>query len=169
MNTAMNSAMNDRNALPKLGTPPGDPVGELIKRRFAVVSFLEESLKLSSTALARNDAEAIARGAAHQAELCLQWGRLEDQLRQTQQQRTWPGTSASDSPEQNAARLQAEWEVLGSRIRYLTRVHWSLLRHLERSLAVVNRVVNSCSVTYALDPCMRDSTVRQAGESPWQG
>jgi hypothetical protein len=38
---------------------------------------LAESMELSSLALARNDAEAIARGAAHQAELCRQWSCLE--------------------------------------------------------------------------------------------
>ena len=53
----------------------------LLDRRLAVVGTLATSLEESRLALLRNDAEAIARGAAHQAELCRQWGLLEDQLR----------------------------------------------------------------------------------------
>ena len=103
---------------------------------------LAESLESSSLALAHNDAEAIARGAAHQAELCRQWSRLEDELRRASPPAFAPaasgGLSRSFTEAAHSARLQAEWETLGARIRYLTRVHWSLLRHLERSLAVLN-------------------------------
>ena len=56
-------------------------LSKLIERRLALVRCLAESLESSTPALVRNDAEAIARGAAHQAELCRQWGRLEDELR----------------------------------------------------------------------------------------
>jgi len=132
---------------------------KLIEQRLALVRSLAESLESSSLALVRNDAEAIARGAAHQAELCRQWSCLEDELRRRARRRSAPtaagatGKSPDDSRETgHSAHLQTEWQALGVRIRYLTRVHWSLLRHLERSLAVMNRVVDSCAPTYAPSP-----------------
>ncbi len=138
-------------------------LGKLIEQRLRLVRNLAESLESSTPALARNDAEAIARGAAHQAELCRQWSLLEDELRREAGRRlAGPCNSASgNSPEAaHSARLQAEWQELGARIRYLTRVHWSLLRHLERSLAVVSRVVDSCAPTYTPDPGLLRTEVR---------
>ena len=143
-------------------------LGKLIERRLSLLRTLAESLESSSLALGRNDAEAIARGAAHQAELCLQWSRLEDDLRRqaVRQTQTWkltlPASSAANDspPAPNTARLQSEWEALSTRIRYLTRVHWSLLRHMERSLAVVNRLVQSCAATYTAAPGLLGSGVR---------
>jgi hypothetical protein len=70
------------------------------------------------------------------------------------------GASGTSPETAHSARLQAEWETLGTRIRYLTRVHWSLLRHLERSLAVLNRVVDSCAPTYTPDPGLLRTEVR---------
>ena len=142
-------------------------LSKLIEQRLALLRSLAESLEFSSLALVQNDAEAIARGAAHQAELCRQWSALEAELR-----REAAGNSAqtnriqSNSPKTGqSARLQAEWETLAARIRYLTRVHWSLLRHLERSLAVLNRVVDSCAPTYTPDPGLLRTEVRlRAGE-----
>jgi len=143
-------------------------LSRLIEQRVALVRSLAESLESSSLALARNDAEAIARGAAHQAELCRQWGRLEDELRRGAGRRSAPppaGASGNSPETEQSARLQAEWEELGTRIRYLTRVHWSLLRHLQRSLAVLNRVVDSCAPTYTPDPGLFRTEVRmRAGE-----
>jgi hypothetical protein len=146
--TTNGAAMNDLDAsLPRLS--------QLIEQRLVLLRSLAESLESSTLALAHNDAEAIARGAAHQAELCRQWSGLEDELRQESGRRL-PSSAAGASghtPEtERSARLEAEWETLGSRIRYLTRVHWSLLRHLERSLAVLNRMVGSCAPTYTPDP-----------------
>jgi hypothetical protein len=140
-------------------------LSKLVERRLALVGRLAESLESSSLALVRNDAEAIARGAAHQAELCRQWSRLEDELRREAGRRSAappPRAAASSySPEtEQSARLEAEWEALGTRIRYLTRVHWSLLRHLQRSLAVLNRVVDSCALTYTPDPGLLRTEVR---------
>ena len=138
-------------------------LGMLIEQRLALVRNLAESLESSTTALARNDAEAIARGAAHQAELCRQWSLLEDELRREAGRRlAAPSNGASgNSPEAaHSAQLQAEWQELGARIRYLTRVHWSLLRHLERSLAVLSRVVDSCAPTYTPDPGLLRTEVR---------
>src|SRR5271157_4586689 len=142
-------------------------LSRLIEQRVALVRSLAESLESSSLALARNDAEAIARGAAHQAELCRQWSCLEDQLRRAAPRRsrqssasTSAGTSATSPEAQRLAQLEAEWDTLGARIRYLTRVHWSLLRHLERSLAVLNRVVESCASTYTPDPGLVRGSVR---------
>ncbi len=103
----------------------------------------------------RNDAEAIARGAAHQAELCRQWSCSKTSCAAEAGRRSAPPSadaSGSSLEAEHSARLQAEWETLGARIRYLTRVHWSLLRHLQRSLAVLNRVVDSCAPTYTPDP-----------------
>jgi len=136
--------MNDIDAsLPELS--------KLIDERLALLRTLAKSLEASTGALARNDAEAIARGAAHQAELCWQWSRLEGKLRRAAAQRTRRnplGISGDAAKVERAAELQAEWETLGARIRYLTRVHWSLLRHLERSLAIIDRVATSCAPTY---------------------
>ena len=150
-------------------------LSKLIEQRLALLRSLAESLEFSSLALVQNDAEAIARGAAHQAELCRQWSRLEEELRREAGRRSAPpsaGVSAQTNSLQpnfpkteQSARLQAEWETLAARIRYLTRVHWSLLRHLDRSLAVLNRVVNSCAPTYTPDPGLLRTEVRlQAGE-----
>jgi hypothetical protein len=135
----------------------------MIEQRLALLRSLAESLESSSLALVHNDAEAIARGAAHQAELCRQWSHLEDELRrETGRQSAWPSADAATHfPETaHSARLQAEWKALGARIRYLTRVHWSLLRHLQRSLAVLNRVVDSCAPTYTPDPSLLRTEVR---------
>jgi hypothetical protein len=153
--------MNDLDtSLPRLS--------QLIEQRLVLLRNLAESLESSTLALAHNDAEAIARGAAHQAELCRQWSRLEDELRRESDRRLPPSAAgaSSDTPEtERSARLEAEWETLGSRIRYLTRVHWSLLRHLERSLAVLNRMVGSCASTYTPDPGWLRPEVRlRAGE-----
>ncbi len=123
-------------------------LGQLIEQRLALLRTLAESLESSGSALLQNDAEAIARGAAHQAELCRQWSRLEEELRGEAGRRSQPGASREWTKTEHSARLQAEWETLAARIRYLTRVHWSLLRHLERSLGVMRRVVNSCAPEY---------------------
>jgi hypothetical protein len=153
-------------------------LSKLIEQRLALLRSLAESLEFSSLALVQNDAEAIARGAAHQAELCRQWSLLEEELRREAGRRSAPRSAAAsgNSPQTNSlqpnaaktgqsARLQAEWETLAARIRYLTRVHWSLLRHLERSLAVLNRVVDSCAPTYTPDPGLLRTEVRlRAGE-----
>jgi hypothetical protein len=148
-------------------------LSKLIEQRLALLRSLAESLEFSSLALVQNDAEAIARGAAHQAELCRQWSALEEELRREAGRRSVPPSAvASDTSLQTnsfqtgqSARLQAEWEMLAARIRYLTRVHWSLLRHLERSLAVLNRVVDSCAPTYTPDPGLLRTEVRlRAGE-----
>jgi len=123
--------------------------GDLIEQRMLLVRQLAASLESSQFALASNDAEAIACGAAHQAELCRQWSALETQLRchQTGQD------CQEDSPEgARSAELQAEWKVLSARIEHLARVHWSLLRHLERSLNVLRHLVESCAPTYTPDP-----------------
>ena len=127
----------------------------LIEERLALLRSLAESLEVSQLALVRNDAEAIARGAAHQAELCRQWGLLEEQLRCRARRPSIPAAeNAHDNSldRERSARLQAEWDELGARIRYLTRVHCSLLRHMQRSLAVLNRVVESCALTYTPEP-----------------
>ena len=132
----------------------------LIEQRLAVVRRLAESLEISQSALVNNDAEAIARGAAHQAELCRQWSRLEEELR------NHPGRPGSPS-EQNepSARFQEQWNEISARIRYLTRVHWSLLRHLERSMTVLERVVASCAPTYVAGPHRLSRDMRaHAGE-----
>src|ERR1019366_6961625 len=97
-------------------------LSKLIEQRLGLVGSLAESLESSSLALVRNDAEGIARGAAHQAELCRQWSRLEDGLRREAGRRSRPpsaGASGNSPEAEHSARLQAEWETLGARIRYL--------------------------------------------------
>jgi hypothetical protein len=148
--------MNDLDtSLPQLG--------KLIEQRLALVSTLAESLESSTLALAQNDAEAIARGAAHQAELCRQWSELECQL-QDRLRREAESTPDKNNKDNSSARLQPEWETLSARIRHLTRMHFSLLRHLQRSLAVLNRVVDSCAATYTPNPAMLRTDVRRGLE-----
>ena len=136
--------MNDfDNSLPHLG--------KLLELRLAVVGQLAESMEASRLAIVSNDAEAIARGAAHQAELCRQWSRMEDHLRRQAgrvRDRTSPGVRADMPEAAHSAQLAAEWQKLSTRIRYLTRVHSSLLRHMQRSLAVWNHLILSCEPTY---------------------
>jgi len=137
----------------------------LAEQRLPLLRNLAESMELSSLALARNDAEAIARGAAHQAELCRQWSRLENELRRATGRRPLarPAEARGNSLEMKSerfARLQAEWEAIEARIRHLARVHRSLLRHLERSLAILHRVVDSCAPAYKLDPIRLRTEVR---------
>jgi hypothetical protein len=134
---------NDSNSLLELTV--------LLKQRLAVVGMLGESLEESRWALGRKDAEAIARGAAHQAELCRQWSRLEEQLRTKSvpaETRRVRGTS-DPTQRENSAELAAQWESLSARLRYLMRVHWSLLRHMQRSLGVLNRMIDRCAPTYS--------------------
>lgn len=132
---------------------------ELTETRLLLLRGLADSLEVSRSALLSNDAEAIARGAAHQAELCRQWSELEAQIRACRTHRVtcdeWKSAQTSRNPNQETERLQqleSEWIELSARIRYLTRVHWSLLRHLNRSLTVLSRVVESCAPTYAPEP-----------------
>jgi len=130
---------------------------DLMTMRLLLLRNLAESLEVSRFALARNDAEMIARGAARQAELCRQWSLLEDQLRRQSGQRTLRSSeSAIHHPSEALPSIQFEQEfaALSARIRHLTRVHCSLLRHLQRSLAILARVVESCEPTYAPDPAL---------------
>ncbi len=166
-------------------TPTGTPqseFSELIEQRFTLVRSLAESLELSTMALARNNAEGIARGAAHQAELCRHWSELETELSAARLRNlspasdraseSCPESSADSSPRslhssaaaQLSGQWEAEWETLAARIRFLTRVHWSLLRHLERSLAVLHRVVDTCANTYTPETGLVASMLR-----PWAG
>jgi hypothetical protein len=141
---------------------------DLIEQRLLLLHHLADSLEVSRSALLSNDAEAIARGAAHQAELCRQWSELEDQLRcESEPRPARPAEpTAEDSPEAlHSAQLEEEWAALGARIRHLTRVHWSLLRHLQRSLEVLTRVVESCAPTYTPETGLLSTEVRaRAGE-----
>jgi hypothetical protein len=124
-------------------------MANLFEQRLALVGRLAESLEASRWALGRNQAEAIARGAAHQAELCRQWSQLEEQLR-IESSRIQSSSSVPDSgPVARSAELTAKWEALSVRLRYLTRVHWSLLRHMQRSLGVLNGIIYRASPTYS--------------------
>lgn len=123
----------------------------LLQERLDIVGALVESLESSRLALRRNQAEAIARGAAHQAELCRHWSRLEDELRsQALRRRSIPpaSTPSASVDTERSAQLAAEWAKLSARVRYLARVHQSLLRHLQRSLEVWSRIAASSSLTY---------------------
>jgi hypothetical protein len=162
---------NDDNSPPELAV--------MLAERLAVVGRLAASLEATRPTLFGHDAEAIARGAAHQAELCREWNLLEHQLRAAAPHlparlaRTarvgadsasfdFAASAASpDSPSFNSsgflptkrsAELEAEWQALARRIRYLTRVHCSLLRHVQRSLGILQRVVDSCAPTYLPSP-----------------
>lgn len=148
---------------------PVPVLGRLLDQRMRVVGMLAGSLEASRLALVNRDAEAIARGAAHQAELCRQWGRLEDELRAEAVRRRSvmgkdrlgkdrPGAARlgsghlADSPgAEHTGEIEKEWTALRTRIQYLTRVHCSLLRHMQRSLAILQRMVDSCGGTYRPD------------------
>jgi len=150
-----------------MNTVPSQP-GDLIATRVVLLRDLVQSLEVSQIALARNDAERITRGAARQAELCRQWSLLEDQLRRGCEQRPprSAGSAADPSPKAlSSAQLEREFAALSVRIRHLTRVHCSLLRHLQRSLAIVAHVVESCAPTYSPDlTLLRAETRPQAGD-----
>ena len=134
--------------------------GELLSARLLILRELEQSLQHSQTALTRNDAEMIARGAAHQAELCAQWTRLEEELGKAPHMKTDQLSSSSRSDQ-----IEKEFCDLTTRIRHLTRVHCSLLRHLQRSLAIVSHFAASCAPTYTPDPNSLRIDVRpQAGD-----
>jgi hypothetical protein len=148
-------------------TQPGD----LIANRILLLRDLVQSLEVSQFALVRNDAEMIARGAARQAELCRQWSLLEDQLRHASEpQRLSISPAAPISPETPttalpSAHLEKEFDALSTRIRHLTRVHCSLLRHLQRSLSILVHVADSCAPTYTPDvSALRADTRPQAGD-----
>jgi hypothetical protein len=129
-------------------TQPGD----LISTRLFLLRNLADSLEISQLALSANDAEKIARGAAHQAELCRQWSLLEDQLRRESDRGS---LSLVDTPARPSQPLSPstdhnrEFEALTIRIRHLTRVHCSLLRHLQRSLAILAHRAEAHAPTYA--------------------
>ncbi|MGB0039929.1 MAG: hypothetical protein WA618_11785 [Terriglobales bacterium] len=169
--------MNDAdNSFPELAL--------LLAQRLAVVSKLAASLEACRPALFGHDAEAIARGAAHQAELCREWSQLEDRLRaaaahhparlsgtacagtdsmsfnsadfdfadSASAQSASVSSDSTDPDQQRSTDLAADWQALARRIRYLTRVHSSLLRHVQRSLGILQRVVDSCAPTYLPAP-----------------
>jgi hypothetical protein len=149
-----------------------DPVptqpGDLIANRLLLLRDLVQSLEVSQFALAGNDAEMIARGAARQAELCRQWSLLEAQLGGDSEPRPLRSTEPDAPPSPQArpsAQLEQEFAALTVRLRHLTRVHCSLLRHLQRSLAILARVVESCAPTYAPGlNALRVETRPQAGD-----
>ena len=128
--------------------------GNLLSTRLLLLRDIAHSLESSQLALTRNDAEMIARGAAHQAELCRQWSLLEDQLRRPSEPKPLhsiqPARQFSTDPAPSA-QIEQEFTALTVRIRHLTRVHCSLLRHLQRSLAILAHVVDSCAPTYTPD------------------
>jgi hypothetical protein len=129
-------------------TQPGD----LISTRLFLLRDLAASLEVSQLALSENDAEKIARGAAHQAELCRQWSLLEDQLRRESDRGSLSLVDArarSSQPPSPSTDHSREFEGLTIRIRHLTRVHCSLLRHLQRSLAIVAHMADAHAPTYA--------------------
>jgi hypothetical protein len=124
-------------------------MAKLLEQRFALVERLAESLEASRWLLGRNDAKAIARGAAHQAELCRQWSQLEEQLLAKSLAIKSCLSANGSNPMETSAELTAKWEALSARLRYLTRVHCSLLRHMQRSLGVLNGIINRTSPTYS--------------------
>ena len=142
-------------------------LAKLLEQRLALVGQLAESLAASQVALGHNNAEAIARGAAHQAELCRQWSLLEEQLRAQAARRNLAICSVpSDAAEADrSAQLQAEWVALATRIRYLARVHRSLLRYMQRSLSTWSRVVATSAPTYSPAPNLATPAPPQTGES----
>jgi hypothetical protein len=141
--------------------------GDLLSTRLLLLRDLAHSLEISQDALAHNDAELIARGAAHQAELCRQWSALEDQLRrqlETQSSRSKESVPQTSSEPSRSAQIEVEFTTLTTRIRHLTRVHCSLLRHLQRSLAIVGHLLDARAPTYTPElNLVRDEPRPQAG------
>jgi hypothetical protein len=143
------------------------PPGDLLSTRLLLLRDLANSLESSQHALAYNDAELITRGAARQAELCRQWSLLEDQLRrkaetQAHSQESVPQHSSENSP---SAQIELEFAAITARIRHLTRVHCSLLRHLQRSLAILGHLVDARAPTYSPElNLVRDGPRPQAGD-----
>jgi hypothetical protein len=129
------------NSLPEMA--------KLLEQRLAIVERLADGLEASRWLLGKNDAEAIALGAAHQAELCRQWSRLEEQMRAESLKIKSCSPTQNTSLTEKSAELAAKWEALSARLRYLTRVHWSLLRHMQRSLSILNGIINREAPTYS--------------------
>jgi hypothetical protein len=129
------------NSLPEMA--------KLLEQRLGLAEGLAESLEASRWLLGRNDAEAIARGAAHQAELCRQWSQLEEQLLAKSRAITSCSSENDSNLVETSAELAAKWKALSARLRYLTRVHCSLLRHMQRSLGVLNGIINRAAPTYS--------------------
>jgi hypothetical protein len=144
------------------------PLGDLLSTRLVLLRDLAQSLEVSQFALTRNDAEMITRGAAHQAELCRQWSVLEDQLRRPSEPKPLHSiqTSKQFSTDPGpSAQIEQEFIALTVRIRHLTRVHCSLLRHLQRSLTILAHAVDSRAPTYTPDlNSLRIDTRPQAGD-----
>jgi hypothetical protein len=144
-------------------TQPGDP----ISTRLFLLRDLAASLEVSQLALSENDAEKIARGAAHQAELCRQWSLLEDQLQRKSDRGPFSlvdALSCSLKPPSPSTNHNREFEALTVRIRHLARVHCSLLRHLQRSLAIVAHMADTNAPTYAQElNLLHIATQPQAG------
>lgn len=140
---------------------------DLLSTRLLLLRDLAQSLEISQDALAHNDAELIARGAAHQAELCRQWSLLEDRLRHNSGRQSTPATETvtqSSSEFSASASIELEFVALTTRIRHLTRVHCSLLRHLQRSLAIVGHLLAARAPTYTPElSLVRDELRPQAG------
>src|SRR5256885_16276523 len=93
-------------------------LGDLIETRLLLLRRLAESLETSQYALVRNDAETIARGAAHQAELCRQWSELENQLRRESGRHSAADAGGTLNNEQRSAQIERELASLVARIRY---------------------------------------------------
>lgn len=119
--------------------------GDLLSSRLQLLRELAGSLESSQGALASNDAERIARGAAHQAELCRQWRQMEERL---QRDPVIQSTSSQATDTSPSGQIVMEFKALTARIRHLTRVHDSLLRHLQRSLAILGHLADSGAATY---------------------
>ena len=128
-------------------TAPAD----LISTRLQLLRDLARSLEVSQLALAGNDVEMIARGAVRQAELCRRWSQLEDQLQHNSEPRSVRRAEPIPQHPSEAlpsAQIEQEFAALTVRIRHLTRVHCSLLRHLQRSLAILGHLVDCSAPTY---------------------
>jgi hypothetical protein len=121
------------------------PTSDLLSSRMQLLRELASSLESSQSAMASNDAERIARGAAHQAELCRQWGQMEEQLRREPKMQSGRSHAAEAS---SSVQIEMEFTALTARIRHLTRVHFSLLRHLQRSLAILGHFADARKATY---------------------
>jgi hypothetical protein len=119
-------------------------LSQLIDRRSALGWKLAASLECSTAALVHNDAAAILHGTREQSELCRQWSAIENELR-----RRVGGRFLHLGPDfSQYADLKAEWDAIGLRLRYVTRVHAALLRHREHTLGILSHQIDRYAPTY---------------------
>ncbi len=111
------------------------PDGSL-ERRLALLRSLAEEIEQAQTALLHSDPHAIESHTARQRDICLQ---LQADRQQQDSSIPW---------HERRAGLRKELATVEQRVWYLNRVYSALLARASRSLAILERILASSSMTY---------------------